>query len=180
MMSRRSFVNTALSVVLLALTASAQQLIPTTPSAAFPACGLSCGNLLSAQAACVPPTVPTFVQQQAVACFCSQPSIANWQYTPNGVCDQYCPEPADRVSLQNWYAAFCASGGTNNNGAAAQPSSSTGQGVATTLVVVTSTNGVPTIVQPSGAATTSARTTAGTSSGSSTGDDLNQQVTGSW
>ena len=146
-----SFSGVMLSSAILAFAAltSAQILIPTAPSASFPACGLSCSLILQAQGSCTPPEAPVSSQAIYVSCFCQSTLLAPFYTTPDGVCDAYCPVESDRQLLQSWYRGFCASGGTNNNGIGVTSGANAGTTLSTitsgvtTVVVVENTSGAP-------------------------------------
>ncbi|KAG5288317.1 integral membrane protein [Histoplasma ohiense] len=86
-----------------------QSLIPTTGSAAFPGCAVACPLLHEAQANCVPPAAPVTNQATYSLCFCQSTLLRALRSSPNRVCDAVCP-PTDLITLQKWYAQFCATG----------------------------------------------------------------------
>ena len=89
--------------------AIAQAILPTTPSASFPACALSCTQLVQAQNSCVPPAAPVTDQYVYDTCFCTSGLLAQLRISPDGTCDQFCTVESDRQLLQSWYTGFCAS-----------------------------------------------------------------------
>ena len=96
-----------LSLALLLASAAAQSILPTTSDSTFPACALSCPNLLSAQTQCIPPTQPVTDQYIYDQCFCQQPLIEGLLNSPDGPCDTSCTVESDRILLQQWYISFC-------------------------------------------------------------------------
>ncbi|KAL2795400.1 hypothetical protein BJX66DRAFT_170020 [Aspergillus keveii] len=89
-------------------------LLPSAASASFPACGLTCTNLIQADAGCTPPTVAVTNQQTYVSCFCQSALLANLQTSPWGTCDT-CTTQSDSDLLQSWYSNFCANGGNTED-----------------------------------------------------------------
>ncbi|KAJ0422194.1 hypothetical protein BJY00DRAFT_280392 [Aspergillus carlsbadensis] len=89
-------------------------LLPSAASASFPACGLTCTNLIQADAGCTPPTVAVTNQQTYVSCFCQSTLLANLQTSPWGTCDT-CTTQSDSELLQQWYSNFCTNGGNTED-----------------------------------------------------------------
>ncbi|KAL2830362.1 hypothetical protein BJY01DRAFT_119246 [Aspergillus pseudoustus] len=90
-------------------------LLPSAASDSFPACGLTCPNLIQADDACTPPTTAVTNQQTYVTCFCQSALLAAFQTTPWGTCDTVCTTQADATLLQQWYNNFCANGGNTED-----------------------------------------------------------------
>lgn len=95
--------------------AADKNLIPTSPSSSFPACGLSCSTLTSAQDSC------TASPDQAswFSCFCQSALLTSLKST-GSVCANC--GASDQALLSTWYNNYCNSGGTdtgasNSNGA---------------------------------------------------------------
>ncbi|KAL3456491.1 hypothetical protein BJX64DRAFT_40213 [Aspergillus heterothallicus] len=86
-------------------------LLPSAASDSFPACGLTCPNLIQADDACTPPTAAVSNQQTYVTCFCQSALLTTLQSSPWGTCDTVCVTEADATLLQQWYVNFCANGG---------------------------------------------------------------------
>jgi hypothetical protein len=95
------------AVIFTAIT-TAQTILPSTASASFPACALSCPLLILAQDNCIPPTVPVTDQYFYDLCFCQLPILSQLHISPNGTCDTKCPVQSDRQLLESWYNSFCA------------------------------------------------------------------------
>ena len=127
------------TVVFIAITA-AQTILPSTASASFPVCALSCALLVQAQDSCIPPTAPVTDQYFYDLCFCQTPLLSTLHTSPDGTCDTYCTVESDRQLLQSWYNGFCAS-----QTASTRPTpSATSSTIASLLSTVTS--GVSTVV----------------------------------
>jgi hypothetical protein len=86
----------------------AQTFLPAAASSSFPQCAYACTLLEQAQTICLPPSAPVTSQAIYNSCFCQSGLLQPFYSSPNGVCDQFCPNPADLVTLQNWYKGFCA------------------------------------------------------------------------
>ncbi|KIW94522.1 uncharacterized protein Z519_04498 [Cladophialophora bantiana CBS 173.52] len=87
--------------------ASAQSIVPTSSSAQFPSCALSCTVLLQAQTACVPPLVPVTNQITYENCFCQSSLLQALYSTPDAICTAECTSESDRTLLQTWFTNFC-------------------------------------------------------------------------
>ncbi|KAL1637688.1 hypothetical protein SLS58_009219 [Diplodia intermedia] len=77
----------------------------------LPACASTCTNFVNAQTGCVPPAAAVTTQQTYVSCFCQSALLTNLRAGSGADCASVCPNAADQTSIQQWYAAFCASGG---------------------------------------------------------------------
>jgi hypothetical protein len=156
------------TVVFIAITA-AQTILPSTASASFPACALSCPLLIQAQNSCIPPTVPATDQYFYDLCFCQSPLISTLHASPDGTCDTYCTVESDRQLLQSWYNGFCASQTASTrptssatSSAIAPPASTITSGVSTVIVIIPPTSIASSSVSPT--ATGSGSTVGSTSS----------------
>ncbi|KAL2801877.1 hypothetical protein BJX63DRAFT_146157 [Aspergillus granulosus] len=83
--------------------------LPSAASDSFPACGLTCTNLIQADDSCTPPTAVVSNAQTYFSCFCQSALLANLQTSPWGTCDT-CTTEADATLLQQWYVNSCANG----------------------------------------------------------------------
>ncbi|KKY13156.1 putative integral membrane protein [Diplodia seriata] len=77
----------------------------------LPACASTCSNFVNAQTGCVPPAAAVTTQQTYVSCFCQSALLTNLRAGSGADCASVCPNAADQTAIQQWYAAFCASGG---------------------------------------------------------------------
>jgi hypothetical protein len=158
------------AVIFTAIT-TAQTILPSTASASFPACALSCSQLIQAQNSCIPPAQPVTDQYFYDSCFCQSPLLSQLHTSPDGTCDAYCTVESDRRLLESWYNSFCASqtasttptpGATSN---AIAPSVSTiTSGVSTVIVILPPTTAASSGVSPS---TTGSGSTEGSTRSSS-------------
>lgn len=148
---------------------TAQTILPSAPSASFPACALSCVQLLQAQNICIPPATQVTDQATYNSCFCQSGLLAQLRLSPDGTCDAYCPVESDRQLLQSWYAGFCASGTAST--AVASSFSTVTSGVSTVIV----------IIPPSSTSSASSPTStdSGTSAGS-TGNSNESWISSHW
>jgi len=157
------------TVVFIAIT-TAQTILPSTPSASFPACALSCSLLIQAQESCIPPTAPVTDQYFYDLCFCQSPLLSKLHASPDGTCDTYCTVESDRQLLQSWYNGFCASqtASTRPTSSAtsstiAPPVSTVTSGVSTVIVIIPPTSVASSSVSPT---TTGSSSTIGSTSSS--------------
>jgi hypothetical protein len=97
------------SAVIFTAITTAQTILPSTASASFPACALSCSQLIQAQNSCIPPAAPVTDQYFYDSCFCQSPLLSQLHTSPDGTCDAYCTVESDRQLLESWYNSFCAS-----------------------------------------------------------------------
>jgi hypothetical protein len=158
------------AVILIAIT-TAQTILPSTASASFPACALSCSQLIQAQSGCIPPVAPVTDQYFYDTCFCQSPLLSQLHTSPDGTCDTYCTAESDRQLLQSWYNGFCASqtastGSTSSatSSAIPPPVSTVTSGVSTVIVILPATSAASSSVSP--AATGSGSTVGSTRSSS--------------
>lgn len=86
--------------------AADSNLIPTAPSSSFPACGLSCSVLFSAQDSCT----AAADQSTWVSCFCQSALLTSLK-TSGSVCPNC--DAADQALVSTWYNDYCSSGGTD-------------------------------------------------------------------
>ena len=91
----------AASFALLFSLASSQTFI--TPT--LPACAQQCTTLQRAQTGCVPPAAPGTNQGSFQSCFCLSDLIKELPVAPSVTCPNC--QPADLVTLQNWFAGLC-------------------------------------------------------------------------
>lgn len=86
------------------------QLVPTSPSSQFPACGVSCAVLQQAQGSC---EANQGNRQTLVSCFCQSALLINLKQAngQNGPCNNECTNPSDRSLVSSWYMNFCSNGG---------------------------------------------------------------------
>lgn len=123
-------VKTTLLVLLSASFASAQLL-----AQGLPACAQSCTLLNQAAQACG----GTASANQAIwACFCQSAYLTTLKSTPNGVCDAFCPDPAQNQQVMSWYQGNCGS----DNGASEHADNGSG-GQTTVTLTSTSTSATP-------------------------------------
>lgn len=123
----------------------AQNFLPTTSSADFPGCGVSCNILLQAQSLCVPPAVAVTSQFAYENCFCQSSFLQGLYSSPDAVCAAECQIASDRVLLQTWFRTFCNSVGQGVDPLASTTLSPTGtQSVVVITVTSTSTPAGPT------------------------------------
>lgn len=108
-------------------------IVPTSPSASFPACAVSCTVLLQIQSTCEPPNVAQANNLAYENCFCQSPSIQALYSTPDAICAGECTVEADRTLLQQWFLGFCKTVGSGIDPLSTAASS--------TVVTVTSTAG---------------------------------------
>jgi len=77
----------------------------------LPECAKLCGQLFDVNGACVPPSKPTFTDDQMKDCFCSDPRVAGFKESPSGVCDPPCTGSDNKddtlKAIQSWYGDFC-------------------------------------------------------------------------
>lgn len=88
---------------------SSQAIVPTTSSSTFPGCALSCGVLLNAQVACIPPYAAVTSQLAYDNCFCQYSTLQALYTTPDSVCVGNCAIESDRQLLRSWFLNFCQS-----------------------------------------------------------------------
>lgn len=122
----------ALLVASIAQTALSQTILPSAPSAQFPACAFACTALQNAAATCLPPAAAVSNQATYNSCFCQSSILAPLKTSPHGVCDAQCPAESDLDTLQTWYNNYCNNGGTTTTTTA-------NAGVVTTLTTSTIT-----------------------------------------
>jgi hypothetical protein len=134
------------AIIFTAIT-TAQTILPSTASASFPACALSCSQLIQAQSGCIPPVAPVTDQYFYDTCFCQSPLLSQLHTSPDGTCDAYCTVESDRQLLQSWYNGFCASQTASTaqtlsptSSAIAPPVSTITSGVSTVIVVLPPTS----------------------------------------
>lgn len=139
----------------------AQNFLPAAASSSFPQCAYACTLLEQAQTICLPPSALVTSQSIYNTCFCQSGLLQPFYSTPNGVCDQFCPNPADLVTLQNWYKGFCAAQNQAN-----QPTTST-------TTVAPSTSSVST-------SAITAIATSNTGSGSTSSQNTSNSQSQSW
>jgi len=134
----------------------AQTILPSSGSATFPQCALSCETLVAAQNSCLPPAAPVSDQSIYTSCFCESALLTQLHTSPDGTCDANCPGESDRQLLENWYNSFCNSGTTTTTTAGGTNSATTMStvtaGVTTEIVLLPST------VTPSSTAASSTST----------------------
>ncbi|KAK5082695.1 hypothetical protein LTR05_006575 [Lithohypha guttulata] len=144
-------------------------IVPTSASASFPGCALSCTTLLQAEQICMPPNQPQAGQLVYDQCFCNSAFLTPFATTADGVCVTECAIPSDRLRLQSWFNNFCA-----------QVSS----GVDPTTLTATSSQAAATTVTTTSTATSGTVTVTPTStsaSSSSSSPDQNQSwIEGHW
>lgn len=157
------------AVIFTAIT-TAQTILPSTASASFPACALSCSQLIQAQNGCIPPVAPVTDQYFYDTCFCQSPLLSQLHTSPDGTCDANCPVQSDRQLLESWYNSFCASQTASTtptlsatSSAIAPPVSTVTSGVSTVIVILPPTT-TSSNVSP---ATTGSGSTVGSTSSSS-------------
>jgi hypothetical protein len=147
---------------------TAQTILPSTASASFPACALSCSQLIQAQNGCIPPVAPVTDQYFYDTCFCQSPLLSQLHTSPDGTCDANCPVESDRQLLESWYSSFCASqtaSTTPTPGATSSAIVSTvTSGVSTVIVILPPTTTASSGVSPT---TTGSGSTVGSTSSSS-------------
>lgn len=99
-----------LMFLLLALLSTAwaqnKNIIPTSPSSSFPACGLSCSTLVAAQDSCT----ANAPQSTWFSCFC-QSSLLYPLQTSGSICSNC--DASDQALVSTWYNNYCSSGGTD-------------------------------------------------------------------
>jgi len=149
------------AIIFTAIT-TAQTILPSTASASFPACALSCSQLIQAQSGCIPPVAPVTDQYFYDTCFCQSPLLAQLHTSPDGTCDANCPVQSDRQLLESWYNSFCAS----QTASTAPTSSPTSSAIAPPVSTVTS--GVSTVIVILPPATTSSSVSPTTTGSGST------------
>jgi len=134
----------------------AQTILPSSGSATFPQCALSCETLVAAQNSCLPPEAPVSDQSIYTNCFCDSALLTQLHTSPDGTCDANCPAASDRQLLENWYNSFCNSGTTTTTTTSGTNSATTMStvtaGVTTEIVLLPST------VTPSSTAASSTST----------------------
>ncbi len=131
--------------------AQAVSILPTTPSATYPACAFNCDNLNGASGYCTQTNVGAS-QETVNSCFCQRVEVTPFYIASTGVCDAFCTSESDRSTLQSWFLSYCAAAGFSAGQA----------GTVTTLI--TSTR------KPAATATGNSRTGAGRESASSSQD----------
>lgn len=134
----------------------AQTILPSSGSATFPQCALSCETLVAAQNSCLPPQAPVSDQSIYTSCFCESALLTQLHTSPDGTCDANCPAESDRQLLENWYNSFCNSGtttSTTTDGTSSATTLSTVTAGVTTEIVL-----LPSTVTPSSTAASSTST----------------------
>lgn len=141
-------------------------IVPTSASATFPGCALSCTTLLQAQDLCLPPNQPQSSQLGYDQCFCTSPYLTPFASTPNGVCVNECTILNDREILQAWYNNFCGQ---------------VRQGIDPTTLTATTATTIPTVtVTATQGTTTATALSTGTSSPSLGGAHNQSWIDGHW
>lgn len=114
-MDRQSIITTTFSLVLflsnlpLVIT-QALSILPTTPSAEYPACASSCSNLNAASSYCTQTNVGAS-QETLNSCFCQRAEVTPFYLGSTGVCDAFCTIESDLSTLQTWFQTYCAAAG---------------------------------------------------------------------
>jgi len=140
-----SFVQIALS----------QTILPTTPSAQFPACALACAPLQNAASSCLPPQAPVTNQAIYNSCFCQSSILAPFYNSPNGVCDTQCAAQSDLDAIQAWYKSYCSAGGTSST---TSTTSTTSTSQTSTTLTTSPTPVILTTITAAGPSTSSTTT----------------------
>ncbi|RMD44213.1 hypothetical protein DV735_g787, partial [Chaetothyriales sp. CBS 134920] len=80
----------ASALVALATAVSSQQILPSAASSSFPACGLSCAVLITAQSTCASSFPAGTAQLTYENCFCTQGTVQPLYASPDGLCTAEC------------------------------------------------------------------------------------------
>lgn len=90
-------------------------ILPSSPSAEFPTCGLSCRGLNAASSACIESN-PDGSDEVVNSCFCQRGEVIPFYESSAGVCDASCTSEQDRSTVQRWFQEYCAAAGFSGNG----------------------------------------------------------------
>lgn len=129
------FLLSILASVALYDAVTAQSIVPTAATSAFPSCAVSCTVLLQAQTQCIPPAVATSNDLTYENCFCQSTLLSALYSTPDAICAAECTAESDRTELQSWFENFCQQVGQGVDPLTATTATPT----ATTVVTITST-----------------------------------------
>ena len=155
-----TMLTTALLTLLSASLACAQLL-----AQGLPACAQTCQLLNQAAQACGGQQA---ANQAIWSCFCQSGYLKSLYTTPNGICDQYCTDPAQNQQVMTWYQGNCG----NDNGASEHADNGSG---GQTTVVITSTSTSATPATAAGGAATASST-----SNTQNSSNRKQSEGGSW
>lgn len=130
-------------------------IIPTSASASFPGCALSCTQLLQAEQYCEPPNIAQAAQLTYDQCFCRSAFLTPLLSTTDTVCVTECAILSDRQLLRAWYNNFCAQVA---NGVDPTTLTTTASAATATIVTATSTatSGTVTVTPTSSSSATAA------------------------
>ncbi|PYH41313.1 uncharacterized protein BP01DRAFT_173213 [Aspergillus saccharolyticus JOP 1030-1] len=99
-----------LSLLLASTIANAQTvaILPSTASASFPSCGLTCFALRQAQQECLLPADSQTNSATDTECFCHSHNLTELHTSSDSICDDTCTNASDRSLIQTWYSNYCA------------------------------------------------------------------------
>jgi hypothetical protein len=137
--------------------------LPGAASSSFPACGLTCQQLLEAQSACVPPQAQVSNTNTYISCFCQSSLITGLQSSAAVLCPT-CTSASDQQLLSEWYKNYCAGGFSSTLTTTATSTSSTASASTGTTTGTTKTG--PSTATATG---TSSPSNKGSSSSTSSG-----------
>ncbi|OJD28998.1 uncharacterized protein BKCO1_980001 [Diplodia corticola] len=136
---RSSALLRVLAVTLIALLPSLAHAQTLIDFSSLPSCANSCTNLVNAQSGCVPPAAAVTNQQTYVSCFCQSALLPNFRAGSGADCASSCTNAADQSAIQQWYVAYCASGG-QSGGVTSSATSSSATSTAATSSAADSTS----------------------------------------